>query len=300
MKNGIIRTKFRERFRYFEKNSKLAAPLILGSYIVQILLCISIGYFVWDMPLYIKVPSLVLLTILIATRYRGINNIIHECCHLTFSQDKLQNFRLGSIAAAVLFASYKSYREEHLTHHTHLGDFEHDMDFMHRRVFRFDEKLSPAVIFRHICTPLLGLHLGHYYSMDFSARDGWPYQMIKIVMALAVAIALYLDPFATIFLFIIPFVWAFSAVNYWTDCADHGGLITQGNELEQSRNIILPRFIRYILFPRNDSFHLIHHLFPNVPSQHFDQCHQVLLEDASYRGTEVKRPGIIGNPVAVA
>ena len=300
MNNGTIRTKFMERFRGLEKNSEIVAPLILAFYIIQILLCIVIGYFILEMPLYIKVPSLVLLTILIATRYRGINNIIHECCHLSFSRNKLQNITLGSIAAAVLFASYKSYREEHLTHHTHLGDFEHDMDFMHRRVFRFDEQLTPAVLLRHIFTPVLCLHMWHYFSLDFSARDGRVYQMIKFSIVLAVAVALYLNPVATIVLFIIPFVWAFSAVNYWTDCADHGGLITGPNELEQSRNIVLPRFIRYILFPRNDSFHLIHHLFPSVPSQHFEDCHHALLEDPIYRSNEAKGAGIVGNPIAAA
>ena len=288
-----------ERFRGLEKNSEKAAPLILASYVIQILMCMIIGCFVLETPLYIKVPSLVLLTILIATRYRGINNIIHECCHFSFSSNKQQNVTLGSIAAALLFASYKSYREEHLTHHTYLGDFDHDMDFMHRRVFKFDEQLSPSVILRHIFTPILCLHMWHYFSLDFSARDGRLYQMFKFTLVLAVAVAAYLDPVATILLFIIPFVWAFSAVNYWTDCVDHGGLITGPNELEQSRNIMLPRFLRYILFPRNDSFHLIHHLFPSVPTHHFEACHEALLEDPVYRKNEEKSIGIIGNPVAV-
>ncbi|MEO1468088.1 MAG: hypothetical protein AAFV86_03455, partial [Pseudomonadota bacterium] len=39
----------------------------------------------------------------------------------------------------------------------------------------------------------------------------------------------------------------------------------------------------FIVFPRNDCFHLIHHLFPTVPADHLDYCHERLLGDPAYR-----------------
>lgn len=37
-----------------------------------------------------------------------------------------------------------------------------------------------------------------------------------------------------------------------------------------------------MFFPRNDSYHLVHHLFPGVPVSHFHFCHERLMEDRNY------------------
>jgi fatty acid desaturase len=52
--------------------------------------------------------------------------------------------------------------------------------------------------------------------------------------------------------------------------------------------------LRFFLFPRNDCYHLIHHLFPGVPVNHFDRCHEELLQDPKYReaaGRQITSPG---------
>ena len=232
-------------------------------------------------------------------RYRGLNNIIHECTHFTFSEDKAQNFTLGSIAAALIFASYTTYRDEHLTHHAHLGDFEHDLDFKHRIIFGFDRDLTVGMILRHIFTPILGLHMRHYFGLDLSATDGRLYQLLKLAILAATAIAFFVDPVATSILVIIPFAWIFSSVNYWTDCVDHAGVITKSDALEQSRNINIPKWLRVVFFPRNDSFHLVHHLFPGIPSMHYDAAHEILMEDARYRDNSASGKVVDGDAVLV-
>lgn len=282
-----IQRKYMVGFRNLKKTAAHKAPVILGFYVFQILISMMAGYYVmqnFGPSKYIVLP---IILFFMATRYRGLNNIIHECTHFTFSEDKAQNFTLGSIAAALIFASYTTYRDEHLTHHAHLGDFEQDLDFKHRKIFGFDRDLTPSMILRHILTPVLGLHMRHYFGLDLSARDGRAYQVLKLGILAATAIAFYIDPIATSLLIIIPFAWIFSSVNYWTDCVDHAGVITKSDALEQSRNISIPKWLRVILFPRNDSFHLIHHLFPGIPSRHYDAAHEVLMEDARYRENSV-------------
>jgi fatty acid desaturase len=73
-----------------------------------------------------------------------------------------------------------------------------------------------------------------------------------------------------------------TATNYWNDGVDHAGLIQEGDDLYASRNLILPQPLRALLFPRNDCFHLVHHLFPSVPVRHLPACHQRLLSDPAY------------------
>ena len=110
--------------------------------------------------------------------------------------------------------------------------------------------------------------------------------MQKAGLIVATLIFAYFNPQAAILLVVIPFLWIFTAINYWTDCIDHGGIIESGDELEASRNMILPKAFRVFLFPRNDCYHLIHHLFPNVPAQHLETCHDLLLENTAYRETQ--------------
>jgi hypothetical protein len=42
-----------------------------------------------------------------------------------------------------------------------------------------------------------------------------------------------------------------------------------------------------ILFPRNDCFHLVHHLFPQVPARHLESVHTELSSDPVYQSQEL-------------
>jgi fatty acid desaturase len=71
-------------------------------------------------------------------------------------------------------------------------------------------------------------------------------------------------------------------MNYWTDCMDHAGLVASEDELDSSRNIVAPGLVRWLLFPRSDCFHLVHHLFPHIPARHLESCHRLLEWDNDY------------------
>lgn len=282
----IIRKNYTKNFRTFDKNTRITSSVILGSYIVQIIILIVMGtYFltIQTVPAYFGV---VIIVFIIATRLRGLNNIIHECTHFTFVNNRADNVILGNIAAAMILQSFSAYRKEHLTHHAHLGDYERDLDIQGIQAYHLEDKLTWRTIIRHVLTPIFGLHLPGYLSIDLCANDGVGYAIQKISLISITLIFAYFNPQAAVFLVVVPFVWVFTAINYWTDCIDHGGIIGSDDELEASRNMILPKFLRVIFFPRNDCYHLIHHLFPNVPAQHLDICHDLLLENEAYRKTQ--------------
>ncbi|BCJ91274.1 hypothetical protein IZ6_20090 [Terrihabitans soli] len=225
----------------------------------------------------------ILAALFIGTRFRGINNILHETSHLSFTADRGDNILFGRIAAALLLKTYESYKVEHMSHHVHLGDYEHDLDFHKLQKFKLEDELTPKTIARHVVTPLLGLHITSYVGFDMSWKDGRVFGLLKIVLLLATTAYVLIDPVSALLLIVFPFVWVYSALNYWTDCIDHGGILESGHELEQSRNVIVNPVLRFFLFPRNDCYHLIHHLFPGVPVNHFDRVHEELLQDPQYR-----------------
>lgn len=284
MSGRTVRQEFVAEFRNLPRNSRAKAGLILGAYVLQWAAAGGIGYWLLQFPLTVTSGAgLALVMFFIGTRLRGLNNIIHECSHFTFSSHRVDNAVIGSIAAALVLTSFRDYRDEHMTHHAHLGDYEKDMDLQGIQDLRLEEPLTPRTVLRHVFTALSGLHLPYYLNVNLSGRDGEGYRLLKVALIASATVFLVLDPLAALLLMWLPYVWIYTTINYWTDCIDHGGLVESGDELEASRNFLVPKQLRALLFPRNDCYHLIHHLFPQIPAHHFDECHERLLANPAYR-----------------
>lgn len=189
----------------------------------------------------------------------------------------------GRICASLLLGSFRAYREEHMSHHAHCGDYEKDLDLQGSRAFRLEEPLTPRAILRHALTPIFGLHFRRLPNVNLSAVDGKRYRAMKIGLIAAATLFLVLDPVAALVLVWFPFLWVYTAINYWTEVIDHAGLVGSEDELDASRNFIVPKQLSVIFFPRNDCYHLVHHLFPQVPARHYDACHRQLLAHPDYR-----------------
>lgn len=292
MSGHAVRQKFVREFRGLTCNTRVKAGMIVAFYVLQLGTAIGLGWWLLKLPLTTVTGTGLALTIFfIGTRFRGLNNIVHECSHFSFCEHRESNVLYGRIAASMVMSCYRDYRHEHMTHHAHLGDYQRDLDLQGIRDFRLDEPLTAKTILRHAFTALSGQHLPYYLSINLSAGDGEGYRALKIgLIATATAFLIY-DPVAAIVLVWFPFLWVFSAINYWTDCVDHGGLVGSEDELESSRNFVLPKQLSVLLFPRNDCYHLVHHLFPQVPAHHLGACHERLLADPDYRTRTTEASG---------
>jgi fatty acid desaturase len=277
-----VRRAFRHEFKDLPRNGTRTATGIFASYLLVIAGSIVLGAVLiaeggTGSPLGVAV-----LAVVIATRLRGLNNIVHECSHYTFTRSIAANVLFGRIAAVVLLGGFRKYEREHATHHTFLGDHEQDKDFENLQVFKIDQPVTWGSLARHLATPILGLHLRRYFPVDLSFEDGRAVGLAKLGLLGAVALGVWLAPVTTVLLVLVPYLYIMTAINYWNDCVDHAGLIAENDDLYASRNLILPQPLRALLFPRNDCFHLVHHLFPSVPVQHLPACHRRLLSDPAY------------------
>lgn len=283
MSGNAVRKRFMKSFVGYEKHSRATAFSIIAAYLGQVIAAVAFGN--WVLQLHFSFLTglvLALVAFFIGTRLRGFNNIVHECSHATFAKTRADNVLCGSICASLILGCFQNYRDEHLTHHAHLGDYDKDMDLHGIRDLRLEEPLSPLTIMRHVLTPFLGLHLPYYLGCNLSARDGAQFRILKLALIAAATGFLILEPLAALLLVWAPFLWVYSTINYWTDCIDHGGLLEAEDELQASRNVLLPTPLKLLLFPRNDCYHLVHHLFPQVPARHFDTCHKQLLTHPDY------------------
>ena len=286
-----IRRQFMREFTGMTRYSRGNAWAIVAIYVAQILLGVAAGHYLLSLGWsFMTVVLMVLTSVFIGTRLRGLNNIVHECTHSSFSENRGDNETIGRTCAAILTGCFKQYKDDHLSHHAHLGDYEHDREMSPIEKFRLHEPLTPKTILRHVITPLLGRHLKMYSGINLSTGDGIHFFGLKISLLVAIGVFSYLQPLTSFLFVIVPLFYLFPTFNFWTDCLDHAGIVGEEDELEASRNVLAPLPLRLIFFPRNDCFHLVHHLFPQVPARHLETAHVALTKNETYKslGTAVR------------
>ena len=293
MSGEILRKKFMRQFVGMTKYSRWTAWAVVGVYVAQVIAGIVVGDYLLSLPLSVVSVGLMVLTALfIGTRLRGLNNIVHECSHSTFAEQREDNVRLGRFCSSLLTGCFKTYKDDHLSHHAHLGDYAEDRELAVIEKFRLHEPLTLPTILRHFLTPLLGRHLPAYSGINLSGADGRFFLAMKVGLLLAIAAFTLVNPWTSVFFVLLPLYYVFPTLNFWTDCLDHAGIVGEADELAASRNVLAPLPVRLVFFPRNDCYHLIHHLFPQIPARHLDTAHYQLSRDPEYRNapTAVRRP----------
>lgn len=284
MSAETLRRKYTRDFARMSKYSHAFAWCVLAGYVLQGIVAVLAGSLLLSLPFHWALaPAIILLVVFIGTRFRALNNIIHECSHATFSSTRTLDTKIGKLCAVFLFSSFSDYRDEHLSHHAHLGDYDRDLDLQGIKDLNLHEPLSRGVIARHVLTPFFGRHLPYYLNLDVSIRDGAYWLIAKFALLFFISALTILFPLTLVLFVLLPFVLVYSALNYWADCFDHAGIVDLDDELHASRNIIAPKLVRAVFFPRSDCFHLVHHLFPHVPSPHLEASHKILVEEPAYR-----------------
>ncbi len=284
MSGRVLRRAFVRRFLGLDRYRRVDAWLIVAAYVGLIFAAILLGRYLLTLPLTVwTVAAMVATAVFIGTRLRGINNIVHECSHATFAEDRSDNVAIGRFCTALLMKSFRKYRDDHLSHHAHNGDYEHDAEFGLIKKFGLHEPITPRTILRHVFVPLTGRHLPLYTGINLSAEDGRFFLGLKLVLLAAIAIFLLVEPVAALAFVILPLFYVYPTLNFWTDCLDHAGLVGAKDEIEASRNVLAPTLVRLLFFPRNDSYHLVHHLFPQIPARYLHLAHEQLSNHPSYR-----------------
>lgn len=220
----------------------------------------------------------------IGTRFRAINNMSHECFHSSYCDSKKANEIFGEIFAIAEFSKFKSIRNEHITHHKHLGDYEKDMDFYGIRNYGLHKKITRRRMFRYVRDAILLRHIKDTfffitYDSDaplWSSLIRWVY--IFILLALLINFPLWFLCF-----FVVPFCYFYQVQKHLTDIIDHGGLLNNADSINQTRNFIINnRLLSALLMPRFDGYHLVHHLLPWVCVESHKDAHAILMDDGEY------------------
>lgn len=216
--------------------------------------------------------------LVMGNRQRALGNVLHDCGHRNVSRRAWVNDTIARyVVAPLLFADFEYYRKTHLAHHMHLGHPKDDPDYMpsagsQRHCWRetfLANLLSPR---QWLCTlagdfakPLGGLKL-MYLALWWAAflaclwsATGWP--------AAGVFLGLWLAARATVFF----------PITLFREMCDHFGR-EPGGIFRFSRDITVGGVLGWLIHPRNNGYHLTHHLLPTVPYYHLPAAHAALLK----------------------
>lgn len=220
--------------------------------------------------------------LVIGSRFRALGNLMHEASHRALVRGRRANLALGHLLSLFDFTDFVDYLEEHYSHHRYIGDPERDRDYAARRaLFTRLEGAGRGLVWR----PLTLFHLPYYIRpVLWSRRDTWAVAAVRQGFHLTLILCgLAIGWRPMLLYYFIPYLTTYQIFRFWSDAADHAGLMAGATEFDRARNHIF-RFapLNWLVFPRNDQYHLVHHLFPNLTTRGLPHMHRVLLRSPTY------------------
>lgn len=230
--------------------------------------------------------------ILIGSRMRAFDNLMHEACHRSLFTNKFYNKWIACLLVAFpIFTSFTTYCNSHFKHHRNLWDEEKDPDTKRYCIVGLDkpQKDVKKFIINHIVKVLFLFHVPKYvlgtvsanlYSRDTPKSEIWTRNIFWVtIITLSIMFNFWLY---VILYWFIPLLTTFQIIRYWAEMAEHSGL-NNDSELTASRNTFGMPWTIFLFHPHHDNFHLVHHLFPAIPHYNLKKAHIILMKDQKYR-----------------
>lgn len=223
--------------------------------------------------------------VLIVNRQSALGNILHDAGHRNLHRAPWLNDGIASLLVApLLFTSMQQYRESHFLHHVNLGDaergpaylvpatFEHegswDKSYRHQAFNLSTWWVSTAGDLGAVGTPLMS----RLYMLVWWTAFGSLMCMVAGCAFAAWFTVLWLISRATLFHLITTF----------REMCDHYTL-ESGGVVSFSRDIAHHGLWSRVIHPRNNGYHLTHHLLPAVPYYRLPKAHRLIRAMPMYR-----------------
>jgi len=221
--------------------------------------------------------------VVIGSRQKGLENIMHEGTHLNLSPKPLWNDRIALWCVGMWMTPGWTpglERPGHIgAHHENFGDKDADFEF-----FGY-QKLGLG---RLPLSSLVGS--GWILLYTFLRTTRWRVHGIlssfgpraAVLIILAIAVLFFLRLLVPVLIYwILPYILVYMPMRFLAEVSEHMAL-GHGTEFATTRNK-LGWFQEYVMHPHGDGYHLVHHLYPRIPHQNLARAHRLLLGDPVYR-----------------
>lgn len=225
-----------------------------------------------------------LAVILIGNRQRALGNLLHDASHYLLSGHTRLNDAIGQwwIALPSLASLYR-YRSTHFQHHAKLGSRANDPDYYAHHVFQVGSNDAVAVFLRmvwnrrHWLGDGFGDLLGASWHVRLQIVAWW-----GVAWMVLGAISTPADANVFLALWFTSRLTVFHAITSFRELCDHTGM-TPGGVFAYTRNVIGNGWLRQLIHPHNNGYHLVHHLMPTIPYHRLAIAHQQFSTVPMYR-----------------
>jgi fatty acid desaturase len=230
------------------------------------------------------VAWLPLVLLLIGNRQRALGNVLHDAGHGNLWRNRTLNDRLAQLLVApFIFADLDRYRLTHFQHPARLGDAAADPDFLDRSGEPASDWLSAYARYVFSWKGWLGSMGGHLFDPEVNLFAK-AYILVWWAGLLVVIGWLAGPDFVALFvvLWLVARGTVFHLITTFREMCDHYGLQPAG-VFSFTRDVHTRGLLRHLIHPRNNGYHLTHHLLPAVPYYRLPEAHEWLQKSPIYR-----------------
>jgi fatty acid desaturase len=241
-------------------------------------------------------PIYLISIFLIGGRQRALADILHQAAHGTLVKNK----RLGRLFGTVLsgyfvLQSLSGYRFSHVVrHHGFLGDPFLDPDYEQYRLWNIcGSNLNSAAVRIHLLRTFMPDNMLAYLKYLLKHRifppgEDLTERAIRLTFIAIVTSLLCAFGYAPVLLFywLVPLITTQTWIGSFLELVEHYPMIETRRALDiyMSRNRRCGRLTSFLLgLKQYDGYHLVHHMFPFVPSWRLPEAHRILMGDQLYR-----------------
>ncbi|MDR5644408.1 fatty acid desaturase family protein [Burkholderia cenocepacia] len=216
-------------------------------------------------------------------RQRALGNLLHDAAHRNLATSpQLNDILAGLLIAPSLFNSLAVYRESHARHHAWLGDPQADPDYIDIDPAPGDRWWRPYVgvlLARRTWADSVFGHL-HSEKATVSRKAGIIVWWTAVLFAVTLLAGLH-AAVGFIGLWVLARATVFHAITTFRELCDHFGR-RPGGVFNYTRDVSSRSIWNRIIHPRNNGYHLTHHLVPSVPYHRLPDAQRRLLELPSF------------------
>ncbi|KAL8810042.1 MAG: hypothetical protein Q9200_002898 [Gallowayella weberi] len=266
--------------RYRDRDAIKTFAAILNNYVVAFS-CIGMSEFAagtLSLPRGVGGAIYLLAVLIIASRMRALENLVHEASHNNLFQSPDSHRQFQFLYAFPVFKIVEDYRRSHLVHHKHLGDRQRDPDILRLFSLGLDQLPERPTWY------LFGLPMTGFMTYEYLTTSFWEFwesstsRSSKTIYWTLVMLGItYWDLYQSfLYYYVVPFLVVLPVTRYWAEISEHLGLDLRG-EFGSSRTNI-GALHQWYLNPHNDGYHAVHHLCSQVPFHLLPKAHTKLME----------------------
>jgi fatty acid desaturase len=215
---------------------------------------------------------------------------MHEAAHSnisgTSSSAKWLDEVVGWASSWTLFAPFYLFKIIHFKHHAHTNDPEKDPDHWLASKNFFSLLFHSFTVFPVYLISGLRLLLGKEPLVQKIRRELWiSYAVLAALFVILGVLIAQFGAYYPLMLWVLPAFLAQALLAFAFDWLPHHPHENRERYLN-TRVVDIPGISAFLL---SQNFHLIHHLYPNIPFYHYKNAYKEIEETVKEKGTTVVR-----------